>query len=140
MADPLSVIGAASASVGLGTFAVQSAKALYDLIKSLHSYPNSVKHLQTELYGLVIALERVQNITCDDKVRAELDPILKASHIACLGLRDVINKCTSHSGGRQPNLHDWMRMKFLGGDINEFKETLAGYKSTITIIVTSMSM
>lgn len=137
MTDPLSVI---SASVGLGTFAFQSAKALNDLIKSFHGYPDSVKNLQTELHGLMMALGHVQNITCDDKVRAELDPILKACGMTCSGLQDVINKCTSHSGGRQPNFHDWMRMKFLGGDIDEFKETLAGYKSTITIIITSISM
>lgn len=74
------------------------------------------------------------------KVRSELDPILKACHITCSGLRAVINKCTMHSGGRQPDFQDWIKIKFLGGDIDEFNETLVGYKSTITIIITSISM
>lgn len=39
-----------SGFIDLGAFAFQSAKTLYDLLKSFQNYPDSVQHLQTELY------------------------------------------------------------------------------------------
>lgn len=140
MADPLSVIGAASASLGFGTFATKSVKALYDLIQRFRVYPDTVSHLKTELYGLLIVLARIQKIQLEDSVLADLEPILKGCHFACSELQQVINRCTARSGGNQPDFQDWAKMEFLGGSISDLKETLAGYKSTITVIITSISM
>lgn len=60
LADPLSALGAASASVSFGAFATKSVKTLYDLIKRFHGYPDTVRHLKTDLHGLLIVLARVQ--------------------------------------------------------------------------------
>jgi hypothetical protein len=138
--DPFSAIGAASASASFGVFATKSVKTLYDLIKRFHGYPDIVMHLKLELHGLLVVLARVQTIQLEDSVLAELEPILRGCHIACSELQQVINRCTSRSGGNQPDFQDWAKMEFLGGSISDLKETLAGYKSTITVIITSISM
>ncbi|KAL4936340.1 hypothetical protein BDV06DRAFT_205234 [Aspergillus oleicola] len=140
MVDPLSIIGAIDASSSLFKSAVQSAKAAYDLMSRYRDYPETVKHLKTEVHGTMIVLQRVQNVSLDDDVLAEIEPILKGCHVACSGLQQVIMKCTARNGGNEPSFQDWARMEFLGGTIGDLKETLKGYKGTIAIIISTISI
>jgi hypothetical protein len=119
---------------------LRSAKALSDLIQSYQDYPETVENLKIEVYGLLVVLKRIKQLSLDETTVAELEPILNACDKACSGLRHAIEKCTSHSGGRECHLGDWTKMKFLGGSITDAKETLAGYKATITVIISSVNL
>ena len=37
------------------------------------------------------------------------------------------------SGKSQTGVRDWAKLEFMRGDINEFIDTVAGYKSTISV-------
>lgn len=37
------------------------------------------------------------------------------------------------SGKSKSSFTDWARMEFMRGDINQFMDTLAGYKATISV-------
>lgn len=87
-----------------------------------------------------MVLKRIEQLSLDETAVTELEPILKGCEKACSGLRRAIERCTSHSGGRKCHLGDWTKMRFLGGGIREAKEILAGYKATITVIITSVTL
>lgn len=141
MGEPLTTaLGTASALTGITSFALHSAKSLYELIQSFKGYPETVESLQAEIHSLLPVLRRIRQSSFDENVLPELEPILKACDKACKGLQDIINRCTTHSGGNQPNLHDWAKMRFLGGSIEEFKERLASYKGTILIIINMIDL
>ncbi|GLA26393.1 hypothetical protein AnigIFM63604_000827 [Aspergillus niger] len=139
MANPLSIFGAVAATSSLLASASKSAKGLYNSISGYRGYPDTVQSLKTEVYGVMIVLQRIQKMSLDGNVLAELEPILKACYVACSGLQQAIIKCTERNGGRQPSFQDWVKMEFLGGTISDLKETLKGYKDTIAIIITSIN-
>lgn len=137
MADP---VGLTAASSSLGVLALRSAKALYESISRYRDYPHAVQHLRTEVHGIMLILQRIENMRLDDSVLTELEPILNACHVACSGLQQVIMKCTERNGGTKHSFQDWAKMEFLGGTIKDLQETLKGYKGTITIIIASINM
>ncbi|KAL2820401.1 hypothetical protein BJX63DRAFT_428229 [Aspergillus granulosus] len=140
MPDQFSILGVISASSSLGKSAVKSAIAAYELLSRYRDYPETVEHLKTEVYGMKLVLQQVENMPLDDSVLPELEPILKGCHTACSGLQQVIMKCTARNGGNQPSFQDWAKMEFLGGTISDLKETLKGYKGTIAIIIATISI
>jgi hypothetical protein len=140
MTDPISILGAITGSMDLASSALRSVKALYDLIRSYRDYPETVKYLVAELNGLLVALQKIEKLHLDETTATDLKPILMACDKACSALRQAIEKCTSHSGGNDRHLGDWAKLKFLDGDISVAKETLAGYKATIAIIISAVNL
>ncbi|KUL81740.1 hypothetical protein ZTR_09838 [Talaromyces verruculosus] len=140
MVDPISVLGAITSSMTLTSATLQSVKGLYDKIRSYRDYPETVEHLETELYGLLVALRKVEKLDLDETTATELKPILKACDKACSVLRQAIEKCTSQSGGKERHFGDWAKLEFLDGNITMAKETLAGYKATIAIIINAINL
>ena len=138
MADPVSV---ASGVLALAVFALQSSKALYQVIQSFQSNQRVIRELSEELetlQGVLKSLERVAaNNTTDLQ---ELKLPLERCDKACREFEVVITKCTPHSHGARTSFRDWAKLQYMGDDISGFKNTLAGYKSTISIALGSASL
>ncbi|KAK5651383.1 hypothetical protein OQA88_12540 [Cercophora sp. LCS_1] len=132
--DPLS---ASSSVLTLVVFAFQSSVALYTTVRSFRSQDKDVRALRDELGDLSKVLESLQQ-TAGAYATVDLDDLKLPLHRcgkACEEYGDIITKCTKHSDGSRPSLRDWVTQKYLQGDINQFREMLAGYKSTINVAI-----
>lgn len=139
MAEP---VGLASGLLTLAIFAFQSSVTLYNTIKDFQSHPKRVRDLLEELEALsgVLGplLETVESTTEVDLSPLEL-PLLRCGN-ACKDFEQELRKCSSRSGGDRRSFRDWAKLKYMGDDIDGFRNLLAGYKATINIALTDASL
>ena len=132
--DPISV---SSGVLTLLAFAFKSTVTLYTTIRSFRSQDRDIRALRDELSDLGKVLESLQE-TASSYATVDLDglklPLLRCGK-ACEEYGEIIARCTKHSDGSRPSVRDWVTQKYLQGDINQFREMLAGYKATINVAV-----
>jgi hypothetical protein len=82
-----------------------------------------------------------------DTVKSDKDVNLTALDLpmqrcgnACNEFLQELQKCCSRSGGDKQSFRDWAKLRYMGDNIDEFKDSLAAYKSTITIALTDVQM
>jgi len=138
MADPLST---ASGVLALAVFAFQSSRVLYQTIASFQSNQRTVRQLKEELEALNGALEALQETATNAAVDLTMLrlPLLRCGK-ACEDFEALIAKCTAHSGGSKTSFRDWAKLRYMGDNIDGFKNMLAGYKSTIMIALGDANM
>jgi len=132
MADPVSL---SSGLLALITFASKSSIVLYRSIESYRSHPKNVRDLKEELEaigGVLQGLSETAEQNHDIDLSALKLPLLRCGK-ACREFEEALAKCSSRSGGSKSSFRDWAKLKYLGDGIDEFRRTLASYKSTITI-------
>ncbi|KAA8646025.1 uncharacterized protein ATNIH1004_007447 [Aspergillus tanneri] len=131
MAEALSL---ASSLVALAGFAFQTSKSLYQVIESFKTTKRTVRELRYELDSLTQALATLQQAAAnnEDQLVALKLPLLRCGKI-CKEFEEVINSCISHSHGQRASFRDWAKLQYMGGDIENIRITLAGYKATINI-------
>ncbi|GLA18167.1 hypothetical protein AnigIFM62618_005322 [Aspergillus niger] len=131
MADALSV---ASSLIALATFAFEASKSLYTLVKGFKNTQRTVRELRYELESLTQVLGTLISAVKDNEAElASLKlPLLRCGKI-CSEFREIIRKCVAHSNGQRTSFRDWAKLQYMGGNINDLKTTLAGYKATISI-------
>jgi hypothetical protein len=140
MADPLSL---SSAIVGLVPISYQAAKALRDTIESFKKHPRQLRELLDELKDLVNLLEELDSIlhSPGDVNFNLLEAPLKRCNSACKEFEQALNTCKGRNdGGTKSDFGGWLKIQWKGTDINEFKNTLAGYKSTIAIAIAGANL
>lgn len=132
MADPISL---ASGLLALVIFAHKSCLTLHTTIQSFKTHPKRVRDLLNELETLIGVLESlIDTVKSDRDVNLSiLDLPLKRCGNACNEFLQELQKCCSRSGGDKQSFRDWAKLRYMGDDINDFKDSLAAYKSTITI-------
>lgn len=139
MAEP---IGVASGLLTLATFAFQSSIALYQTVQSFQFHPKRVRDLEEELEalsGVLGSLTETVGAATDVDLSA-LDLPLRRCGNACKEFGQEITKCSSRSGGSRTSFRDWAKLRYMGDDIDGFRQLLAGYKSTIIIALTDASL
>ncbi|GCB28293.1 hypothetical protein AAWM_11178 [Aspergillus awamori] len=131
MADALSV---ASSLIALATFAFEASKSLYTLVEGFKNTQRTVRELRYELESLTQVLGTLISAVKDNEAElASLKlPLLRCGKI-CSEFREIIRKCVAHSNGQRTSFRDWAKLQYMGGNINDLKTTLAGYKATISI-------
>ncbi|PYH91110.1 hypothetical protein BO71DRAFT_59068 [Aspergillus ellipticus CBS 707.79] len=131
MADVLSV---ASSLIALATFAFEASKSLYALVEGFKNTQRTVRELRYELESLTQVLGTLISAVMDNEAElASLKlPLLRCGKI-CSEFREIIRKCVAHSNGQRTSFRDWAKLQYMGGNINDLKTTLAGYKATISI-------
>ncbi|OOF95207.1 hypothetical protein ASPCADRAFT_406026 [Aspergillus carbonarius ITEM 5010] len=131
MADVLSV---ASSLIALATFAFEASKSLYALVEGFKNTQRTVRELRYELESLTQVLGTLISAVMDNEAElASLKlPLLRCGKV-CSEFRDIIRKCVAHSNGQRTSFRDWAKLQYMGGNINNLKTTLAGYKATISI-------
>ncbi|OJJ79074.1 uncharacterized protein ASPGLDRAFT_70324 [Aspergillus glaucus CBS 516.65] len=126
--DPLSITASVLAVV---TAAVQSTKSLYDTVKRFKERDKTLHRLQNELEDLANILESLAQVTDSEMSMLALlqNPINRCSQVC----RDFEQSMRGFSGKSMTGFRDWAKMEFMRGSINEFIDTIAGYKSTISV-------
>ena len=120
------------------TAAVQSTKSLYETIKRFKDRNKTLRRLQDELEDLSNILNSLtQGTNAETSMLALLQgPIERCSQVC----RDFEQSMEVFIGKSKTGIRDWTKMEFMRGDINEFIDTIAGYKSTISVGLGTISM
>ncbi|KAJ6155604.1 hypothetical protein N7470_006170 [Penicillium chermesinum] len=128
MADPLSITASLLAVI---TAAVQSTKALRETIIRFKGRDKTLARLQYELYDLITILDSLKQVIGTE---AEMLALLKGPIERCAQVCHDFEKCIQAFGSKsKTTIKDWTKMEFMRGDINEFIDTISGYKSTISV-------
>ncbi|KAK4667507.1 Prion amyloid fibrils-forming protein [Podospora pseudopauciseta] len=144
--DPLSVTASA---VALATAALQSAKALHDLVDGLADAPHSVSHsksllsqTQTTLGTLARTLEtNCAPDTVDSVLKEiELNKVLESTKSICQGFTAAITRVTSHSTDSHFSKRDRLAVYFKDTKINKLNKDLADCQRTITMVLSSITL
>ncbi|EHA56213.1 hypothetical protein MGG_02064 [Pyricularia oryzae 70-15] len=139
MTDPLST---ASGVVALVTFALQSSVTLHRTIRSLRSQEKDARALKDELADLTSVLETLLE-TIEGHPNIDFGSLalpLQRCGKTCQEYGELIAKCTRHSTSSRASLRDWITQRYLQGDINDFRNMLSGYKSTINIALANANI
>lgn len=131
-----------SALVGLLTFSYQASKGLRDTINSFKQHPKYVRDLQDELKALedVLLLLKQSLATASTEDYEALEyPVQRCGH-ACHEFQQAIQKCVGRDHGDASTFRSWLRIRWIGSDVHGFKDTLAGYKSTIAIAMAGVNL
>jgi hypothetical protein len=139
MADPISL---ASGLLALVIFAHKSCLTLHTTIQSFKTHPKRVRDLINELETLSSVLESLTDTIKSDTGAnlSALDLPLQRCGNACNEFLQELQKCCSRSGGDRQSFRDWAKLRYMGDNIDDFKDSLAAYKSTITIALTDVHM
>jgi hypothetical protein len=126
--SPLTVIEATIASV----------KALHETVKRYKGRDKTLGRLQGGLQDLVTILNSLQAVANGEALILTLlnGPVDRCAQV-CREFEDAMK---IFSGKSKTGLKDWSKMEFMRGDINEFIDVLADYKSTITIGLGTITM
>jgi hypothetical protein len=135
MADPLSITASLLAVI---TAAVQSTRSLYDTVQRFRDRNKTLRRLEDELGDLTNILDSLtQGVGAEESMLTLLQgPIERCSQVC----REFERSMEVFSGRSKPGFRDWTKMEFMRGDINEFIDTIAGYKSTISVGVGTITM
>lgn len=135
MADPLSVTASVLAVV---TAAVVSIRSLCDTVKGFQNRNNTLKRLQHTLQDLVVILDSLTTvISTDVSVVALLQGPIDRCQELCTDFEQSMKR---FHGKSKAGLLDWTKLEFMRGDINDFIDTIEGYKSTITVGIGTVTL
>jgi hypothetical protein len=139
MADPTSLT---SGVLTLVIFAHKSCLTLYTTIQSFENHPKRVRDLIEELEMLIGVLESLSDTmrSHTDVDFSALDLPLRRCGSACDEFLQELQKCCSRSGGDRHSFRDWAKLRYMGDNMDDFKDSLAAYKSTINIALTDMQL
>lgn len=135
MADPLSIGVSVLAVV---TAAIQSTTSLCAAVKRYKDRDKTLSRLQDELEDLINVLSSLKEaVDSETSILILLKgPINRCSQV-CREFEDAMEKFSRKS---KTGLRDWAKMEFMREDINGFMNSLAGYKSTITVGLGTITM
>jgi hypothetical protein len=131
MADPLSV---AASLVALATLAFQSSISLCQSVDSFKSSKRVIRELREELEALAHTLEDLQKVAVENEttLAALKLPLLRCAKI-CRDFESVVRRVFPKMDQQGRAFRDWAKLNYLGNDITDVKNSLAGYKLTICI-------
>ncbi|KAF9250404.1 hypothetical protein LCP9604111_3306 [Penicillium roqueforti] len=135
-------IGLASGVLALATFAFRCSVSLYETVNGFRSHPKRVRDLLAELEALSAVLAPLVDLV---KSNFSVDlscldlPLLRCGNV-CQEFQQEILKCASRSDSTGTSFRDWARLTYMGNNIVDFRDLLAGYKATINIALTDVNL
>lgn len=135
-------IGVVSGLITLVGFAYQSSTTLHNLIKSFKSHVERVRELAEELDALIEVLKSLQ-ITVHSDCGTDLSVLelpLSRCGKACDDFAAIIVKCSSRSKNDRTSFRDWVKIKYMGEDIDGFRRLLSSYKQVIGLALTNANL
>lgn len=138
MAEPISL---AASLLALATFGGKASIALYQTIDSFQSHKRNVRELKEELEALSKVLQSLEEHaqSADNKLDVLKLPVLRCGQ-ACEAFRTSIEKSWKSPKTRTGEFCDWARWQYLGSNISQFRDQIAGYKGTITIALADINL
>ncbi|KAL0938210.1 uncharacterized protein CTRU02_207941 [Colletotrichum truncatum] len=137
--DPLTIF---TSVLAVGGFTLKACTDLLVLVRGLKSQHKDARALKSELSDLIGVLNALL-ATVSDHPNIDLESLkrpLQRCGKACEEYGEIIKRCTKHSNDSRPSLRDWITQKYLQGDITDFKNMLAAYKSTINIALANANL
>jgi hypothetical protein len=134
-------IGLESSLTELTTRAFQSTIKLYRVVQGFQNRPKPVRDLEEELEALCTAQEALAETVraTDDVDFSTLKLLLLRCSEACEEFRKEITKWSSRVRDRQ-SFRDRTKLRYMGNDMDDFRQLLAAYKSTIIIALTDANL
>ena len=133
--DPLSI---SASVVALVTAAIKSTKSLCAAVERYKKRDKTLSRLQAELEDVVSVLSSLREAAAlEDPILALLKGLLDRCSQVCQEFEVEMGTFHAKSG---LGLRDWAKMEFMRGDINDFIDALAGYKSTINVSLGTITM
>lgn len=121
--------------LALANFALKCSVALHETVNGYKLHSKRVRALKEELESLNKALETL-SITInsnDDATLAALKLPLWRCGVACREFEEsIINYSRQYDDGNM-SFRDWAKIRYIGEDIDGFRQMMACYKSTIII-------
>ena len=139
MGDPVSVTASV---VALVTFGIQAGNSLRKLIESFDKHTKIVRDLKTDLKSLDEVLKELAEVANNDigKTFISLQLPLHSCGQICQEFDALIRKCASNTTDTRRSVRDWSKLQLQSDDINAFRTTLSGYKSTIQIALGGINL
>jgi hypothetical protein len=128
MADPLSIT---ASLLAIATAAIQSVKSLNDTVSRYKGRDKTLQRLQNELGDVSGILDSLKEAIVPE---VSISPLLEGPVSRCSEVcREFEQSMLSFSEKTKIGMRDWAKLEFMRGDINEFIDTISGYKSTIAV-------
>jgi hypothetical protein len=128
MADPLSITASVLA---IATAAVQSVKSLNDTVSRYKGRDKTLQRLQNELEDVSGILDSLKEAIIAE---VSISTLLKGPVGRCSEVCQEFEQSMLSFGEKtKTGFRDWAKLEFMRGDINEFIDTISGYKSTIAV-------
>ena len=122
--------------------AFQSVVTLLNTVKSFQSHKRRIRNLLEELDALVKVLnsliETINATTGIDFSALEL-PLRRCGN-ACEDFRTEFSKYTSRSSSKHTSVLDWAKLRYMGEDIDGFRQLVAGYKLTLDVALADANL
>lgn len=137
MADPLSVIASLLTVVTFGVQSTRSLKEAATRYKTRDAILRRLLDVVGDAETILTALEQLLQV-------ANAQPTLDADVSMATLLRGPIERCSKvcddfqkamkqFSEKSKTDFLDWAKMEFMRGDINQFMDTVVGYKATMSV-------
>ncbi|OGM44111.1 hypothetical protein ABOM_007284 [Aspergillus bombycis] len=122
--------------------ALQRSVALLNTVNRYKNPPKAVRELKEELEELNEVLEIFSDTinTNDTADFTDLIITLQRCGNACREFEESIIDYSNKVCDRKMSLQDWAKLRYIGEDIHGFRHMVAGYKSTIRIVVTHVNL
>lgn len=122
--------------------ALSSTKSLTATIRNLQSHNNRTLALRRELSDLTIVLEvLVKTIATHSNTDFDLlKPLLHRCGTICDEFGELVSSAGMGTTGAERGITSWSRQEYLQRDINDFRDVLAAYKSTINITLANVNL
>ncbi|KAL4733369.1 hypothetical protein BDV11DRAFT_175766 [Aspergillus similis] len=141
MAEPLSIIANV---IAVASLAYSSSKILFQTISGIHDAPETLVHLQTDVWNLhetIHSLYQLLEVKKSDTDLSEaqksnlreIQPTLDACRLACDAFKAKLDGFLRRSTEGHVSLRDRLRMQFQEEEIAAFQARLSSYKSTLAI-------
>lgn len=135
MADPLSIT---ASLVAIITAAATSIKALQGTVSRFKGRDKTLGRLQNELQDIATILDSLGQVIDEE---ASMAALLRGPIDRCRKVCDEFaQSMESFSHKSKAGFRDWTKLEFMKGDINDFIDTISGYKSTISVGLGTITM
>lgn len=145
--DPVTITTTVITFAGV---AIQSAKAVYDVIDGVHDAPQTIAHSKTLLCGTDSALGALTEILTDNAhLHSEFDPVLQRLNLRntltetdelCKKFGDTLKKCTSRSTEASFSKRDRIYVNMHEAQVAQFNKKLTECQSTISLLTQTITV
>ncbi|KAK1142206.1 hypothetical protein N8T08_008132 [Aspergillus melleus] len=113
------------------TATLQSTRSLCETVRRFQDRNKTLRRLVDELDDLIKILDSLKQVINTETAMLTLleGPLDRCSQV-CHQFEQLMKAFSNKS---KTGFRDWTKMEFMRGDINEFIDTIAGYKSTISV-------
>lgn len=132
-------IDLASKLLILTTFVFESSISLYEMIRSFQSHQQRVCNLVNKLSALSAILNSLTEIihVIFNIDFSALEVSLLRCDNACKDFEKKLLKCSSWSTNTHTSFRDWIKLRYMREDIDDFRWSLIEYKLIISIAFTN---